>query len=113
MLTHLLLLLLPSASAATITVGVDKTYDYQSIQEAIEASTDGDTITVGAGSYVEAIDFDGKDIEIISDDGAAVTFLTPPSSTDAVTFGRGESSDATLDGFTIQPTGARGLFIES
>ena len=37
MLTHLLLLLLPNASAATITVGVDKTYDYQSIQEAIEA----------------------------------------------------------------------------
>lgn len=78
--------------------------DYPTIQEAIDAAVDGDTVLVNDGTYEEAINFLGKAITVISVNGPEVTIIdsgplvglnTP------VTFNSGENSLSVLEGFTI------------
>lgn len=78
------------------------------IQEAIDVSEDGDTILVHPGTYVENINFSGKDIVVGSlflttGDTAYVdsTIIDGDSSGTVVTFENGESEAALLTGFTI------------
>jgi PKD repeat protein len=42
--------------------------DYSTIQEAINASQDGDNIVVSSGTYYENINFNGKDIQVVGED---------------------------------------------
>ena len=44
--------------------------DYSTIQEAINASVDGDSITVAPGTYYENINFYGKNIKVVGEDQA-------------------------------------------
>jgi len=83
-----------------------------SIQDAIIASLDGDTVEVAPGTYFEAIDFIGKAITLRSRDGAATTIIDAMSVPDT---GSGvsvvrcvseETAATVLDGFTI--TGGTG-----
>jgi hypothetical protein len=63
------------ATAAPVLAGdiINVRDDYETIQEAIDAASDGDTIMVEAGEY-EAFVVDGKaNINIISTEGATVT----------------------------------------
>ena len=75
--------------------------DYASIQDAIDASSDGDTICVEAGTYYENIDFDGKAVSVIGAAGAHRTILDGGGSGTVVTMENGEDSDTVLRGFTI------------
>ena len=50
----------------TITVDIEGTGDYTSIQEGINASSDGDTVLVYPGRYFENTDLDGKTITLAS-----------------------------------------------
>ncbi len=50
----------------TITVRQDGTGDFTIIQDAINASTDGDTILVYPGTYYENLNFNGKSITLAS-----------------------------------------------
>jgi hypothetical protein len=61
----------------TKTVGADPTYDYNTIQAAINASVDGDIINVSAGNYEEQLTIDNKSLTI---QGADVnsTFINSP-----------------------------------
>jgi len=52
--------------ALTLTVKQDGTGDYTLIQEAIEASADGDTVLVHPGRYIENVRFNGKNITLAS-----------------------------------------------
>jgi hypothetical protein len=53
-LIHLVAQLIPAlASAASITVLRDGTGDYSTIQPALDAAADGDTILIGPGEYLE------------------------------------------------------------
>jgi len=80
--------------------------DAATIQAAIDASHDGDTVTVGAGTYTENVDFKGKSISVISSDGASKTIIDAGQKGNGVTFSGGENN-AVLSGFTIQnATGA-------
>jgi hypothetical protein len=50
----------------TITVKQDGTGDYTIIQDAIDASSDGDTVLVYPGTYYENINFNGRSITLAS-----------------------------------------------
>ena len=52
---------------------------YNSIQSAINASNDQDTILVSPGFYQENIDFSGKDIVVTSTYTVSYTHLTLPT----------------------------------
>ena len=69
-LLKLQFLLFSTIKAATILVPTD----YFTIQEAINASSDGDSIAVAPGTYFENIDFLGKNIKVVGDD-ANSTFI--------------------------------------
>lgn len=103
-LIFLFLLLLPlSLFGATTSVPSD----YPTIQAAIDASQDGDTIIVQPGTYMENINYNGKAITITSTNPkypsvVAATIIDGNSQGSVVTFSSGESQDSILMGFTIQ-----------
>src|SRR5262245_21540671 len=74
---------------------------YPTIQAAINASVDGDTVLVAPGTYAEKIDFLGKDITVTSSGGSGVTTIHPSAAGSVVTFKNGETTAAVLSGFTI------------
>lgn len=75
--------------------------DYSTIQQAIDASSPGDTIIVRRGIYFENIDITNKhDIVIKAVDGAENTIVIAKLGTDPV-FKIENSSDITISGFTI------------
>ena len=89
------------ASAAELRVGTGETY--ATIQAALTAALPGDTVTVTAGTYFEnRLTFDGKDVELVSESGAASTIIDG-GDTDIVFYLRfGTTRAAIIDGFTIQ-----------
>ena len=83
--------------------------DYPTIQQGIDASSDGDTVLVQPGTYVENVNFNGHNVVLGS------LFLTTGDTTyiaetiidgdllgSVVTFESGEDSTAIIVGFTIQ-----------
>lgn len=82
--------------------------DFATIQEAIDASANGDFIEVSPGVYLETIDFVGKAIAVIATDGASVTTIDGSgcSPCSVVRFASGEGPDTLLEGFTV--TGGTG-----
>ena len=73
---------------------------FRSIQSGINFSSDADSVTVAAGTYVENINFRGRNIQVV---GASreTTIIDGDSSGSVVTFNHGEDSTAVLSGFTI------------
>jgi hypothetical protein len=84
---------------------------YLTIQAAIDAAVNGDTVIVAAGEYQESIRFNGRAITVRSSSGADLTTIEKPPtgpSSPTVTFSDAESNSSILDGFTIR--GGTGLF---
>ena len=82
---------------------------FATIQTAIDSSSDSDTVLVAVGTYVENIDFDGKNIVIGSHflttgDTSFIsqTIIDGDSSGTVVSIVNGEDSSAVLTGLTIQ-----------
>ena len=91
-----------------LTVKIDGTGDYSSIQAGINAAVDGDTILVHPGTYVENVNFDGRRIFlgslfIVTGDTSYVsrTVIDGNQSGSVVTFAGGEDRTAFLEGFTL------------
>ncbi len=92
--------------------------DYSTIQSGINAATDGDTVLVAPGTYVENINFKGKKIVVASHyclyhDPEIITLTiidgsspSHPDTASVVLFISDEDSTAVLQGFKI--TGGRG-----
>ncbi|MHC4943324.1 MAG: right-handed parallel beta-helix repeat-containing protein [Planctomycetota bacterium] len=95
----LLGMILISASAHSATWYVPD--DYSTIQGAIDAASNGDTIIVEPGTYVESIDFLGKAVTLMSEQGADVTVIDGNQAGSVVTCLSGEGQSTVLDGFTI------------
>jgi len=111
-LLSLLFLICPIAYSDTIHVPADQS----TIQDGITAARNGDTVLVESGAYKERIDFRGKAITVVSEDGPETTTLwesdsTQPSKGSMVSFVTGEGADSVLEGFTI--TGGTGTKLEA
>ena len=73
------LMLSGSAVADTIYVAQDGSGDYATIQEAVDASQDGDVIQLGSGTFIEPnIHIENKSISVV---GAALNDNGTPSTT--------------------------------
>ncbi len=81
-------------------VQIDVPGDQPSIQAGIDASADGDVVLVQAGTYVENIHFNGKNITVISADGPETTIIDGNRNGTVATL-NGEGPGAKLSGFTI------------
>jgi hypothetical protein len=92
----LLLLLFSFSFATTINVPADQS----TIQAGIDAVSDGDTVLVSAGSYVENINFNGKNIVVQGED-RETTIIDGNQNGCVVIFDSGEDSTAIFSGFTI------------
>jgi hypothetical protein len=96
-----------SASAyATI---IDVPGDQPTIQAGIDASSDGDTVLVQPGMYVENINFNGHNIVLgsvflITEDISYVssTIINGGSSGSVVTVNSGENNSTAIKGFTLR-----------
>ena len=66
--------LVTDAVAATVTVGNGPGFDYGSVQAAIDAALDGDTISVAGGVFAGSLDLVGRELSIVGA-GRGVTRL--------------------------------------
>ena len=92
-------------NAATIRVPADQ----PTIQAGIDASLSGDTVLVYPSTYVENVNFNGKNIVLASlflttGDTAYITstIIDGDSSGTVITFENNEDSTAAISGFTVQ-----------
>jgi len=75
---------------------------YTSIQAAINASTDRDTVLVGPGTYAENLNFGSKGVAAVSLEGAEGTIIDGNGSGTVVRFDSAGSYQARLAGFTVR-----------
>ncbi|SES84852.1 parallel beta-helix repeat (two copies) [Methanococcoides vulcani] len=112
----LVLMTIGTATAGTITVNnsTGPVADYTSIQDAVDVATNGDTILVYPGTYVENVDVN-KELTIIAESGPDVTTVQCVPGMDDYVFHAGnltENVNVTINGFNV--TGGRGIgFSES
>ena len=91
-------LLAVTASAATIHVPSEQ----PTIQQAIDAASDGDLVLVSPGTYLEKINYRGKGITVQSAGGPEQTIIDGNHNGTVVTFNTHESALSVLSGFTIR-----------
>jgi len=99
-----------SVHAATIQVPAN----YPTIQAAIDAAVNGDTVLVASGPYNERIDLKGKAIHVKSIAGRANTFISSGGVAGAiVSCVTGETASCVIEGFTIYGANGTGIAITS
>lgn len=94
-----LMLLLPVTAAAKV---INVPADYPTIQDAINAASNGDTVLVAAGTYAENINFSGKAITVTSSAGPKTTIIDGGNIATVATFSSAETTASVLSGFTLE-----------
>ncbi|MEM9384777.1 MAG: choice-of-anchor Q domain-containing protein [Pseudomonadota bacterium] len=84
------------AGSAAVSDVLEVPADFATIQAAIDAAVDGDSILVSAGTWAERIDYLGKDVSVRAVDGPRATIIDGFGGT-VVRIGPG----GTLAGFTV------------
>jgi len=89
--------------AATLYVGPDETHT--TIQSAIDAASNGDTVTVRDGTYTgdgnRNLNFAGKALHLKSENGPENCIIDVQGSSGAIRFQSGEGNETIVEGFTI------------
>jgi parallel beta-helix repeat protein len=75
--------------------------DFSTIQEAINVAFDGHIIQVAPDTFIENINFLGKEIIVQSTEGPEVTIIDGSQIGSVVTFDNDETTSSVLEGFTI------------
>lgn len=112
-LTFICFFLLPLLSFLSYAAVITVPGDYATIQGAINTAIDGNEIVVSPGTYVENINFGGKNIILRSTEPTnpsvvASTIIDGNSSGTVVTFSGTELTSCVLSGFTITRGGIFG-----
>ena len=98
--------LLAIAAVGAIPVSAANTLNvpgaYPTIQAAINAAGNGDTVLVAPGTYFENLSFNGKLITVQSAQGPSVTIIDGGGLAPVVNFSNAETTAAVLQGFTLQ-----------
>ena len=102
------------AQIITVGPGGSPTYDYASIQDAINAASGGETIEVAAGTYTENISITksltlrGPNANVEFDSRLAESIISPASGTPITVSAAG----VTINGFEItSPNNTKGIII--
>jgi hypothetical protein len=94
-----------TALADTWTVDDDGKADFDNIQAAVDAASNGDEIIVMPGTYTstadEVVDMRGKEIWLHSSKGEQVTIIDGENTRRGIYGGSGETSSTVIEGFTI------------
>ena len=107
----LVVVAMPASAQTTINVPANQ----PTIQAAINAANNGDTILVAPGTYIENLNFKGKAITVTSSGGAAVTIVDGNAQGPVATFITSEASNSVLNGFTLRngvPSNSFPIFFE-
>ncbi|HWQ47549.1 MAG TPA: NosD domain-containing protein [Methanosarcina sp.] len=97
-------IMISDATAVTITIDDDtKGADYNSIQDAVENATDGDTILVFPGNYIENV-YVNKELIISSLSGNQVDTIVKAANSEDDVF-KVVSDNVTISGFSITGAG--------
>ncbi|HET9218743.1 MAG TPA: right-handed parallel beta-helix repeat-containing protein [Terriglobia bacterium] len=104
----IVVLLLVSASSAAQATVIRVPADYATIQSAIDAAVNGDTVEVAPGTYVENLNFLGKAVRVTSEQGPQATIIDGNQNGSVVAFVSGEGPQSVLNGFTVRNGNATG-----
>jgi len=96
----LALFMLPASLCGQQTIHVPA--DQPTIQAGINAASNGDTVLVSPGTYIENINFNGKAITVTSSGGPSGTIIDGNANDAVVIFANSETANSVLNGFTIR-----------
>ena len=107
LITCLVVCVLSGATFATTwTVDDDGKADFDNIQDAVDAASDGDEIIVMPGTYTgtgeEVIDMQGKAVWLHSSSGSGATIIDGEGMRRGITCNDSETIKTTIEGFTIR-----------
>ncbi|MFZ4722392.1 MAG: thrombospondin type 3 repeat-containing protein [Phycisphaerales bacterium] len=108
------LCLIAVMASATTAWAVDRVVpdQYASIQAAIDASTNGDTVLVRRGNYSGRVDLRGRRITLKGEDGPGATIIDAQGQSGVVVnCDEGETNQTIIDGFTIRNGLDSGLYV--
>jgi hypothetical protein len=103
MKTFVICLVAMLATAPALAHIINVPQDYSTIQAGVDASVSGDTVLVASGTYIEAINFNGRSIALISQSGSDSTVLeSPDGTTSIIMLSNGEGPGTIIEGFILQ-----------
>lgn len=106
----------PALAQVTYTVDPGGSGDFETVQAAISASVDGDTVELVPGTYRERINLLGKKITVRGSTGLSFLHIISKPETGSgrlVSMNGGEDANTVLDGMTIRQSTEGGLYLNN